>query len=45
MLGQFRTHDLSDGRMIEDGALWDSQGQLVVQSRQLGLVRQADSKA
>ncbi|NDG40514.1 MAG: thioesterase family protein [Betaproteobacteria bacterium] len=45
MLGQFRTHDLSDGRMIEDGALWDSQGQLVVQSRQLGLVRLADSKA
>ena len=45
MLGQFRTHDLSDGRMIEDGALWDSQGQLVVQSRQLGLVRFADSKA
>lgn len=41
MLGQFRTQDLSDGRLIEDGALWDSQGQLVLQSRQLALVRQA----
>lgn len=45
MLGQFRTQDLSDGRMIEDGALWDSQGQLVAQSRQLGLVRRADGKS
>ncbi|MFN5883661.1 MAG: thioesterase family protein, partial [Burkholderiales bacterium] len=41
MLGQFRTLDLSDGRMIEDGWVWDSQGQLVVQSRQLALVRKA----
>lgn len=41
MLGQFRTQDLSDGRLIEDGALWDSQGHLVLQSRQLALVRQA----
>lgn len=41
MLGQFRTHDMLDGRIIEDGALWDSNGDLVAQSRQLALVRQA----
>ncbi len=45
MLGRFHTRDLVDGRIIEDGALWDSQGHLVVQSRQLALVRQGERKS
>ena len=45
MLGQFRTHDLIDGRCVEDGMLWDADGNMVAQSRQLALVRQDERKA
>jgi acyl-CoA thioesterase len=37
---EFLTEDLQQGRMIESGRLWDSQGQLVAQSRQIGLIMQ-----
>ena len=35
---QFKTEDLQGGRMIESGMLWDQAGDIVAQSRQLGLV-------
>jgi acyl-CoA thioesterase len=37
---QARLHceDLHQGRMVESGALWDSNGDLVAQCRQIGLV-------
>ena len=39
---EFETEDLQQGRMLESGHLWDSEGHLVAQSRQLGLVLQQD---
>lgn len=39
MLGRFTAEDLCDGRLIENGLLWDATGRLVAQSRQLALVR------
>ncbi len=38
VLGQFNTLDLQDGRMVEDGVLWDAGGDLIAQSRQIALV-------
>jgi acyl-CoA thioesterase len=38
LIGRFTTSDLSDGRMLEDGVLWDETGALVAQSRQLALL-------
>ena len=35
---RFECDDLVDGRMIESGALWDSDGRLIARSRQLGLL-------
>lgn len=35
---RFFCDDLSHGRMIETGQIWDSEGTLVAQSRQIGLI-------
>lgn len=40
--GRLESQDLVGGRMIESGVLWDSTGQVVAQSRQIGLVMNAD---
>lgn len=39
---EFVTDSLKDGRMIESGSLWDSNGHLIARSRQLGLVMSRD---
>ena len=39
---ELRTDDLQNGRMVETGALWDSDGRLVAQCRQVGLVMKRD---
>jgi len=38
ILGEFVTEDLQDGRIIESGCLWDEDGHLVAQSRQVALL-------
>jgi hypothetical protein len=42
IVAELRTDDLNEGRMVETGALWDSEGHLVAQSRQIGLVMKKD---
>ncbi len=42
LLGRFVTDDVQGGRMVESGALWDENGVLVAQSRQLGLLLERD---
>ncbi len=42
IIAELSTDDLTEGRMVETGALWDSNGQLVAQSRQIGLVMKRD---
>jgi acyl-CoA thioesterase len=43
MLGRFVTEDLRDGRMVEDGWLWDAEGTLIARSRQLAMLLPANA--
>jgi acyl-CoA thioesterase len=43
LLGRFRTRLVRDGFFEEDGELWSSDGRLVAQSRQLGLLLGAEA--
>jgi len=38
LCARFECDDLHDGRLIESGRIWDSNGALVAQSRQIGLL-------
>ena len=38
MQARLECDDLTGGRMIETGSLWDSTGALVARSRQIGLL-------
>lgn len=40
LIGRLHCDDLSGGRMVESGTLWDSTGRVVARSRQLGLIMQ-----
>ncbi len=40
LVGRLHCDDLSGGRMVESGTLWDASGQVVARSRQLGLIMQ-----